>query len=428
MRINTQTRTQTHEGAPAKNISVEDQLKRSVLSCLLWEKQFYESGEDIAERIIRLSAQCSKEFVSSLAIRARTEYKLRHAPLLLLCDLISRGGAGVAETIESTINRPDELTELLAIYWRDGKRPISKQMKLGLSKAFCKFDEYQLSKWNRPGDIKIRDIMFLTHPKPKDDTQKELFKRVASDSLSTPDTWESKMAAGGDKKEVFTDLLKRKKLGYMALLRNLRNMIQAGVDESLVRDAISRPSVVVLPYRFIAASKHAPMYERDLDRAMLKILESKQRINGRTAILVDVSGSMHAPLSSKSDLTRIDAANGLAILLAGICENLRVFTFSHKVVEVPARQGMALGDAIYRSQPHGGTWLGNAVSLVDQQIPYDRLIVITDEQSHDRVPDPKGKGYMINVASFKNGIGYQSWTHIDGFSEACVDFIQEIEK
>lgn len=427
MRINTQTRLKTHEGAPAKHISVENQLRRTLLSCLLWERNFYESGEDVATRIIRLADQCNTATLSKLSIEARTVFKLRHAPLLILLALIKKGGKGVAEAIEDTINRPDEITELVALYWKDGKRPLSKQMKIGLGKAFLKFNEYQLSKWNRPGDIKLRDVLFLTHAKPTKDKE-DLFKRLANNELATPNTWESRMAAGESKKVVFENLLRTNKLGYMALLRNLRGMNEAGVGHDLIKEGILKPSASVLPFRFISAAKHAPLFERELDSGMSKVLDNMDRLTGKTVLLVDVSGSMTWALSSKSTLDRIDAANGLAILLSGICEEIRIFTFSNTIVEVAPRKGMALSDAIVNSQPNGGTYLGGAVNHIDSNIKYDRLIVITDEQSHDVVPDPKGRGYMINVASAQNGVGYHAWTHIDGFSEACVDFIQEHER
>ncbi|MGA3262583.1 MAG: hypothetical protein ABSC47_00900 [Terracidiphilus sp.] len=82
-----------------------------------------------------------------------------------------------------------------------------------------------------------------------------------------------------------------------------------------------------------------------------------------------------------------------------------------------------------RSQPHGGTYLGAALKQVEDACRggYDRLVVITDEQSHDQVPAPRGKGYVINVASNRNGVGYGPWTHIDGWSEAVVDYIAELE-
>jgi len=78
----------------------------------------------------------------------------------------------------------------------------------------------------------------------------------------------------------------------------------------------------------------------------------------------------------------------------------------------------------------GGTDLGKAVKIANElSSQYDRLIVFTDEQSMSPVPDPMFKrAYMVNVASYKNGVGYGKWTHVDGFSEAFIDFIMEYEK
>jgi 60 kDa SS-A/Ro ribonucleoprotein len=130
-------------------------------------------------------------------------------------------------------------------------------------------------------------------------------------------------------------------------------------------------------------------------------------------------------VSSKSDITRLDAACGVAILLRELCEEVEIMTFENKVESVPPRRGFALRDAIGR--PRGGTMLGNAVQAANAK-PYDRLVILTDEQSHDVVGNPKGKGYMINVAAHQNGVGYGPWTHIDGWSEAVIDYIIEAEK
>lgn len=418
----------THEGAPARHINAEAQLKRSVLSCMLFENEFYEDGQSVADRIMSLSEQCSVEFVASLAVQARTQFNLRHAPLLLLLALIKKGGKSVSQAVYATINRADELTELVALYWKyNPDKMLPRQMRMGLGKAFEKFNEYQLAKYNsKDSAVRLRDVMFLSHAKPSKDRE-DLYKRLANDELENPDTWESRMAGGENKKEVFTDLLTRKKLGYLALLRNLRGMNEAGVDHMLIRTAIlAGDHSKVLPFRFIAAARHAPMFERELDTAMISSLSEMAKLQGNTVLLVDVSGSMDSQISAKSDLQRVDAACALGILLSGICSSLRVFTFSTKVVEVPARTGMALSDAIVQSQAHSSTYLGEAVRAMNT-LQYDRLIVITDEQSHDVVPNPKSKGYMINVASNKNGVGYGPWVHVDGMSEAVVGFIQEYE-
>ena len=416
----------THEGAPAAVITAEQALRRSVLSCLLWENEFYEDGQSIADRIAALSIEVTPQVLADLAVEARERFNLRHAPLMLLVGLVRHGGSLVAPTIERVIQRADDLTEFVAIYWRNGKRPFSKQMKRGLAAAFAKFDAYQLAKYDRDGPVKLRDVLFLIHAKPADEAQAALWKGVADRTLASPDTWEVALSGGADKKATFERLLAERKLGYLALLRNLRNMDQAGVDAALVTEAIlaRRGAHRVLPFRYVAAARAAPRYERWLDEALMETVLQGPVFDGRTVVLVDVSGSMDWRLSAKSDLSRLDAAATLASVIPG---DVRVFTFSNEVVEVPARRGMAGVDAVVRSQPHGGTLLGNAVKHVNR-LPHDRLIVITDEQSHDAVPDPKAaKAYMVNVASTRNGVGYGKWTHIDGFSEAVLTYIREAE-
>jgi hypothetical protein len=116
----------------------------------------------------------------------------------------------------------------------------------------------------------------------------------------------------------------------------------------------------------------------------------------------------------------------LAILLREICEDVAVYSFSDVVKRIPARRGFALRDAIDTSQPHNGTYLGAAVKAVEGS--YDRLIVVTDEQAHDSVPAPRGKGYVINVAGYEDGVGYGKWTHIDGWSESVIEYIRALEQ
>ena len=418
----------TYEGAGARHTSPELQLRRSVLACLLWESQFYEEGVEIAGRIRELVPKVAPEQVAALAVEARVDMKLRHAPLMLAREMArhARHRKLVAATLERVIQRADELAEFMAIYWKDGRVPLSGQVKKGLAAAFGKFDEYQLAKYNRDGPIKLRDVLFLTHPKPVDQAQAELWKRLVEGTLATPDTWEVALSAGGDKRANWERLLNERKLGALALLRNLRNMEQSKVDERLIVTALKEMKPAkVLPFRFIAAARYAPQWEDALESALFSNIAGQARLKGKTVLLVDVSGSMDARLSGKSDMTRADAGCGLAILLREVCETVEVHSFSDHTMRIPARRGFALRDAIRESQLHSGTYLGNAVK--DVQGSYDRLIVITDEQAADSVPPPTATGYVINVASYKNGVGYGQWMHIDGWSEAVIDYIRAFE-
>src|SRR5580704_1653090 len=419
----------THEGAPARNISSELQLRRSVLACLLWEDQFYEDGVEIAGRIQSLVPKVKAEIVAALAVQARSKMKLRHVPLLLVREMarLETHREFVSQTLAQVIQRADELAEFVAIYWKDGKVPLSAQAKKGLAKAFRKFDEYQLAKYDRSGPIRLRDVLFLCHAKPRDAEQAALWKRLIEGEMETPDTWEVALSSGAEKREAWERLLREKKLGALALLRNLRNMKQAGVEEELVLDGLENMRTGrVLPFRFLAAARYAPQWEESLERAMLSSIANQEKLPGRTVLLVDISGSMTSALSGRSEMLRTDAAYGLAILLREICEKAKVFTFSNDLAEVPARRGFALRDAMDASQAHGGTYLGKALEKIREK--YDRIIVITDEQAHDRVPGPRGRGYVINVASNKNGVGYGAWTHIDGWSEAVVEYVRGLEK
>lgn len=438
-RLNTSAaRVLTHEGAPAfPYLTPVQQLRRLVMSCLLWEDEFYVDGKTIAQQIAEAASNVSPAELAAVAKEARTKFNLRHAPLLLLSVLArtGRGSSVVSDAIAETIQRADELAEFVAVYAHVNgvtpgsvKKKMSAQVKKGLARAFVKFDAYALGKYNRDGAVKLRDVLFLCHASPRDDEQAAVWKRLIDGTLESPDTWEVALSAGADKRETFERLIREGKLGYLALLRNLRNMAEAKCDMSLVRDAIlarKNGAERVLPFRYVAAARACSQMEPAIDQALSEAISGLPVLPGETAVLVDISGSMRANLSAKSDLTRLDAAAALASIIHG---NLRVLSFSDGIVEVPPRRGMAGVDAIIKSQPHGSTYLGAAIAVVNQNIRYDRLIVITDEQSHDRVPAPIGKkAYMINVASAKNGVGYGPWVHIDGFSERVLSFIHEHE-
>ena len=414
----------THEGATASPIKPLQELERSVMACLLWEDTFYEDGISIAERIKGLIPKCKYDDVSDIAYRARNVNHLRHVPLLIVREM-ARQGWHIANLLDAVIQRPDELTEFLAIYWQDGKQPLSAQVKKGLAKAFTKFNAYQLAKYNRPKDIKLRDVLFLCHAKPKDKEQETTWKQLVDGTLEAPDTWEVGLSSGADKKETWTRLIKEKKLGGLATLRNLRNFQDAGVDEELIRQAIAQANYErVLPFRFIAAARYAPQFEPYIEIPFFNNI--KEKLDGKTVILIDHSGSMNASLSEKSDMTRFDAACGIGMIGREMFADVRVFAFSNEITEVPPRRGFALRDAIYNSMDWGGTYLGGAVAAIND-LPHDRLIVISDEQSHDRVPSPRQKGYMLNVASYENGVGYGPWTHITGWSEAVFKYIYALE-
>jgi len=449
----------THEGGHARATTDLQALRRSVLSCMLFEDEFYESGQSIADRIktlVNTVGATDPAAVAALAVEARTQMKLRHVPLLIVREMARTPTLKpyVATTLASIIQRADELAEFVALYWKDGgnDQPLSAQVKKGLAQAFTKFTAYQFAKYNRDTPVKLRDVLFQCHAKPLDGRKgytraarkaerasilspvnelrdgEVLFKQIVDDTLPTPDTWEVQLSAGGDKREVFTRLITERKLGALALLRNLRNMTEAKVNDALIREAIVTMHVErVLPFRFLAAAKYAPRFVDALDIAMVKCLRDMERLPGTTVVLVDGSASMEHKISDKSEISRLDAAAAIAIICRALSDHCRTYVFSDIMREAPAYQGIALADALKRQVPAVGTRLGTAVRQLNTEA-YDRLIVITDEQSADTPPGPRGKGYVINVGSYQKGVGYGPWTHVDGWSERVIDFIREAER
>lgn len=426
----------TFEGAPAAPMSKFSELQRTVSACFLWEDQFYEDGVSIAKRIGDLCRDLPNDEVLGLALRLRKVDGLRHAPLMMAAACAAKRGSDpiVSKAIGKLISRPDEAGELMTliaeIEGRDitdlGKRTPSCARR-GIAKAMRKFDGYQMAKYDRDAAVRLRDVLRIAHPTPKDEEQSAMWGHLLSGELESPDTWEVALSAGEGKREAFTRLLTTGKMPYLALLRNLRNMEQAGVDRDLVKDAVlaRRGAKRVLPFRFIAAARACPSMEPCLDEAMQESVRYLPMLDGETIILVDVSGSMKQALSQRSDMRRIDAAAGLAVLTNA--SSARVFTFSDHVVEAPRRAGMGGIDAIMASQPNRMTYLGQAVSQINQK-PHDRLIVITDEQSADRVPAPVAeRAYMINVASSVKSVNFGAWTGISGFSENVFRFIEAHE-
>src|SRR5579872_2901716 len=293
MRTNTKPRTtapKTHEGATAKRITPELELRRSILSCMLFEDTFYENSISIVDRIDDLASRVAPEKVAELAIEARTAGNLRHAPLRLLLALVKRGYIKTHEVIAEVVQRPDEAPELLNQYMNgDSNKPLDNQLKRGLALAFNKWDKYQIAKYQgHDRKVTLRDTMFLVHPDPTKNVSKDrelmpdVYKQLADNSLPAPDsTWEKisssqKFDSDKEKWEYIIDtwVVEGKVRNHLAIIRNLRNIINAGIDKKhtdKLKKAFNHPSwsnTGILPFQFIVAAKYAPSMESELETAM----------------------------------------------------------------------------------------------------------------------------------------------------------------
>lgn len=463
MRTNRVETPRTAGGARASRIGPAEKLKRLVLTHLLWEKGFYIDGKTVTEQIQELVPQVDPQVCAEIAMDAHREQKLRHVPLFVVREMARHSSHRpmVAMTLEQVITRADSLAEFLSLYWgetdrRKSKEKLCHQVKKGLRNAFQKFNAFQLAKNDKnSAAISLRDVMFLVAPQAKDEEQAATFEKLASGTLEVPDTWETALSAGQgkDKLQDWTRLLVERKLGALAFLRNLRNMTEAGVNQQLIRESMANLKVEkVLPFQFLTAAKHAPAFRNELEALMLRCLEGVEKFDGHTYLVIDVSGSMGSTLSAESEMRRIDTAIALAMLIKEVCEKSTIYltagndgTRIHKTQRIDNPQrGFALGGQIAQLAPQlggGGIFLTQAMDHIVkaeglkpelQQNPR-RVIVITDEQDCDQKLSPDKANafgvfnYILNIAPEKNGVAYNKFTHINGFSEHCISFIHELE-
>jgi hypothetical protein len=439
-------------GARAAVQSPEMQLRRSVMACLLWENLAYEDGKSVVENIKALIPQVDPKVVASIAVEARMKQKLRHVPLLIVREMarLTKHKPFVADTLYKVIQRADELAEFLAIYWKDGKCPISNQVKKGLARAFTKFNAYQLAKYNRDNVIKLRDVLFLCHAKPIDQAQAELWKALIDDKLPTPDTWETELSAGKDKAETFTRLIDEGKLGALAFVRNLRNMIQSNVKRAAIIKGFEtiNPRWLV-PLDLLKAADFAPDYIRELDQMLLNLMGNAPKLPGTTYFVLDVSGSMRSSVSEKSQYNRQEAGTAMCVLAAGICEHVVIYLTAgsdsartHKTMRVTPYQGFSLKKEIerlsdYRIMGGGGIFTRQCLEWMRDdakgEVP-DRIIIFSDSQDCDvpdkRKPVPFGKyNYIVDVSAHQNGVNYHNvWdAEISGWSEHFLKYILAFE-
>jgi 60 kDa SS-A/Ro ribonucleoprotein len=166
----------TGESVSARFPSHEVELHQVVIGC----RRGHPVSEACARRIAELVPKVEADKVAALAIEAREQMMLRHAPLLLVREMARHKThrALVAETLARVAQQPEDLIEFVAIYWKDGRVPLSSQAKKGLAAAFPKFDEQQLAKCKPKSPIKLRDVLFLSHAKPRDEAQAAVWKRL----------------------------------------------------------------------------------------------------------------------------------------------------------------------------------------------------------------------------------------------------------
>lgn len=425
-------------------------LRRAVLANLLWENVAYMDGEKVVNEIKRLIPLCPALDVYNIALEARVMQKLRHTPLFIAVEMCKypEHKLFVKDLLPRIITRADMLTDFLALYWKDGKKPICNQAKKGLALAFHNFNEYKLAKYDRDSAIKLRDVLFLCRPKARNQYEQELFKKVADRQLTPPETWEVMLSTGKDKKEAWTTLIGDKKIGGLAMLRNLSNMKKANVDRKMIQFGLANvQGAMLMPLDFMKANSMNPEFSREIEDAMLGSYSNLPKLPGKTLFIVDVSGSMGAKMSSQSDFSRYDAACAMCMLAVNQCEDYEVVTTAgsdgrhegaHEYIKYPQK-----GFGIFQQIKDTNRRIGGGGIFTRQVLEwcrakfgdvFDRIIIFSDSQDCDfpdrRIPVPFGRyNYICDVSANTRGVNYRGkWTaEISGFSEHFLTYIGALE-
>jgi len=440
--------TTNNEGAVAYSMGDKEKLITQVLTSLFNEQKFYgDNSNDLVETAKKVISKDAR-FIANLALYARREMHLRSISHVLTGEL-SHANTGKQYTrvlINQVVERPDDMLEIMAYITGTYGKPIPNSVKKGMAEALKKFNEYQFAKYNRQSTVKLKDILSISHPKPDNDEQSELWKRILEDSLQTPETWETKLSLEGNKQESWESLIAGNKLGYMAALRNLRNIINSGASNidkvyGMLADENNVFKSKQLPFRFYSAYRilqqegigTSKVYNV-LERAIKASTKNMEQIKGKTLIAADVSGSMtYSNISEKSD---VRPANYICEEAITVCFDTNLY-----VRPMPSEGGI-ISNAQSIPVNGGGTNITLPFQyLIQKNIFVDRIVVLSDNELN-RKYSFTCQHYVeqykkINPNVWVHGIDLQGYgtqqfmgknvNLISGWSEKVFDFINTAE-
>lgn len=459
-------KTTNKSGYAAYGMTSKSKLVTQVLTSFFNEDKFYSDNSAEMQETIKEVIKQDAEFVSKLAVYARRVFNMRSVSHVLTAYLAHepKGKQYVRETVRGVSLRGDDVTEIMSFYLATFGKPVPNSLKKGINDVLTSFNEYTLAKYKGEGKaVKMRDLLCLCRPTPKNAEQSELFKKCLENRLETPLTWESELSANGNTAETWEKLIDSGKVGYMALLRNLRNIIKANPSNiQQAYDIIQDPERVrkskQLPFRFLSAYKSVKDISGSkvldvLENAVDASIENLPKINGTTVIAVDVSGSMRSEISAKSDIECSEIALMLAYIANRICENAYIYAFDNNVYKLTMSSRAGILQAVESTPIHGG---GTNMSLpfrlmISEKINADRVIILSDNECNSSSsfwrPFSANKIVQSYADEYRKTSGNNIWVHavdlqgygtqqfhgqktniIAGWSEKVLDFINLAEQ
>lgn len=455
----------TYEGAPGYARDVKSELFLLAVSNLVGEGTFYEKASDRDTRfrdLVVAAAKQDPEWVTAFLPWLRSEGNMRSAPLVAAAELVRAKPEGLRTraVVDSVLQRADEPSEILAYWLSTYGKPIPIALKRGVADAVVRlYNERSLAKYDsaeralRFGDVVDLVTPAYHHPEVRGTWRYDLYGHALDrrhnrdkpipESLSmlrrraklmAMTQGERRAILGGDGQsegvraaaasvladagmtwEALAGWLQGPmdaaawsavipSMGYMALLRNLRNFDEAGVADEVAEQIAARladPERVArsrqLPMRFLSAYRAAPSlrWGHPLDKALTASIGNVPRLKGRTLVLVDTSTSMNAGFSKDGTLMRWDAAALFGVALGQRCEHADVVSFSSaqyyfhdapgaKTKQFPLRKGESLLKSVERWKGEGyflGGGTDTEAALRQHFAGHDRVVILTDEQA-----------------------------------------------
>jgi hypothetical protein len=488
----TNERTRTFEGGDAFTRDAESELFLLAVTNMVGEDTFYERADARDARFVDLVhtvTAANPSFVARLASYLRTETLMRSASLVMAAEYVAAGGEHGRAVVNAVLERADEPAEMLGYWLTRHGRNVPMPIKRGVADAARRlYNERAALRYDGLSrQIRMADVIELTHPSPRDTWQSALFRylldrRHHDDARADTDvlpilaaaadldalpveerrtvlrargpaaladagfSWErlSGWLPGGMDAEAWQAVIPS--MGVMALVRNLRNFDEAGIGNAAVDAVINKITDTnelararLFPYQVWAAYKNAPSdnWKRALGRTLELTIGSIPALDG-TLVVIDTSGSMQAAVSGRSTMSRFDVAAVMAMATAKRASNVDVVIYGQTNELVRKLEGMSvLGgvDKVVRSVGSVGhaTFGHTAIARWFDPKRHQRAVIFTDDQQHDSGHvrlDHVPLIYTFNLAGYRPSAlpaGERGRYTIGGFTDATFTVMKVIE-
>ena len=481
----------TFEGADAFGRDAKSELFLLAVTNMVSEDAFYEVAVQRDQRFTDLVRQVTAEegdWMQRFIPWLRREALMRSASTVAAAEYVAARGVHGRQVVASTLIRADEPAEALAYWTMAHGRNVPQPMKRGIADAVgATYDEYSAMKYDGLSRAwRMGDVIELTHPKPRDEAQSHLFRflldrRHHPEDLTVPDTlpkvqlrreledlpddqrrarlraegsellaragatweWLSGWLPGGMDAEAWQAVIPT--MGYMALLRNLRNFDEAEVSDAVadrVAQRLADPEQVAqsrqFPYRFWSAYRNVPSarWVSALERALDTSVSNVPALPGRTLVLTDTSASMTGPVSRQSKIRHFEIAALFAAAVAKRAEAVDLVSFASDWERLKFRPKQSVLRTIEMVENRigrvgHGTELGKALRTSFDG--HDRVVVFSDMQTHDQVPElpPTTTVYVFNTGGYGATplrVGARGRYELGGFSDATFRLMAVLEQ